>query len=128
MTWANLLWTGRFTGLGTVSKAIACSALALVFATGCGGSSKKGFLDPPNLEQAIEQQTDDALAHPSGMSGREASGIPEGTTVSEVICVKSAESPRKFDCRINFSSGDGETLKVIVSEDGKNWVLASASP
>jgi hypothetical protein len=110
-----------------VGRPIALAAALAVFAAGCGGggSSTKGFLDPANLQESIRSQTEEVLADPANAADREDSGIPEGTGVSDVICIRSTESERKFDCKVRLSNGDGETLKVIVSEDGESWVPAA---
>jgi hypothetical protein len=108
-------------GSVTVARVVVVGILSLVVAAGCGGSShSKGFLDHTQLEARISEQANAAIRNHSGEA--KANGIPAGTTVTDVFCIKSTDSDRKFDCKVNLSNGDGFTTKILVSEDGQTFV------
>lgn len=94
------------------------TGLATVALSGCGAdNSEQGFLDPSILEMSVKKQGDRLLKqHP-----RETGASP-GAHVKDVACVRRERAERTFECRISYSSGDNETLVVLVSEDGSRWV------
>jgi hypothetical protein len=94
-------------------------SLAVLALAGCGSTKPQGFLDHTQLEAKIKAAIGTATANDQA-----AYGIPAGTTVTDVGCIRSVESKRLFECRITASTGDSITRRYLVSEDGSSAVLS----
>jgi hypothetical protein len=103
------------------------AVVALLVSCGSGHrtstTTAKGFLDVNTLETNVKAQGDRILRkHPS------ATNAPPGAHIKDVTCVKSEAARRTFECRLSYSTGDHETLAVLVSGDGSRWIPERVVP
>jgi hypothetical protein len=115
-------------GLVTVIVIYLVVAVAMRLATSEPGQQpseggERGFLDPNTLAANVKEQGDRILKqHPKQ------TGASPGAHVKDVACVLSEHAQRTFECRLSYSSGDNETLIVLVSTDGRRWVPERVVP
>lgn len=99
--------------------------LVVVVLAGCGGSARApGFLDADRLSEAITKQINEKLndPSPSQLDDLTASGVEQGESVDQVVCIQSTRSKREFSCKMKLTGGYSENIDILVSKDGKSWI------
>ncbi len=101
--------------------ALALLAVLGFAVAGCGSgrrttTSDRICLDRNTLEAQVKTVASELLRQHSKLSRAR-----PRVRIRDVTCVKGRGDRWTFQCRLSYSSGDNETLWVMVSPDGSGW-------